>query len=464
VLRRYNEVFLGLCKLADMLTVGAAFGAAYLLRFSGLFPFPEPVAEPMFRDHVLLGIAASLVFHFLILSRGLYLSRRRATIWDEARPMAEIAVLGTIMLAAGTFFLRPLLISRLVLGLFLPLVASGLILERAVIRATLRELRRRGYNKRSVLIVGTGDLAHQLMHRFRDHAELGFEVIGCVGRRARASRLSVIGDYQELGPLVARLKPDLIFVAIDRAEFEDPIKLVQELGDTTASIRIVPDLMGLPTELCASEDFDGLPLICLVDRPVYGWSSLIKRCVDLAGASAAFVLFLPVMAGTALAIALTSPRGGIFYRQTRVSLDGHEFQMYKFRSMIPDAEADTGPVRAKRGDPRCTPVGSFLRRTSLDELPQLWNVIRGDMSLVGPRPERPELIERFRMRIPGYMQRHKVKGGLTGLAQVNGARGHTPIEERLKLDMQYASGWSLFLDVKILLLTVVRAFRDPNAY
>ncbi len=463
MLRRYNEVFLGLLKLADMLTVVASFGLAYLLRFETDW-FPAPIDAPDVADHQLLALGAAVIFHFLILSRGLYQSRRRASSWEEAQKMGQVALMGTILLAAGTFFVRPLLISRLVLALFVPIVGSALIAERVLIRATLKSLRRRGYNKRSVLIVGTGELAHALLQRFRDHAELGFEVVGCVGKRVRPSRLKILGGYNDLNAVVGHQNPDLIFVALDRVEYEDPIKLVQALGNTAASIRIVPDLIGIPTELCTSEDFDGLPLICLVDRPVYGWASLTKRLVDLVGAAGLFVLLSPVMLAAALAIRLTSRTGGVLYRQTRVSLDGRKFQMYKFRSMIPNAEADTGPVRARPDDPRCTPVGSFLRRTSIDELPQLWNVIKGDMSLVGPRPERPELIERFRMRIPGYMLRHKVKGGVTGLAQINGARGHTPIEERLRYDMEYASRWSLWVDAKILLLTVVRVFRDPNAY
>jgi len=175
-------------------------------------------------------------------------------------------------------------------------------------------------------------------------------------------------------------------------------------------------------------------------------------------------LLAPALAAIALAVRLTSPGGPVLYRQQRMSLDGRLFTMLKFRTMVPDAEAKSGPCWAVPGDPRRTRIGTFLRSYNLDELPQLWNVLRGEMSLVGPRPERPELIHDFRKRFPGYMQRHKVKGGLTGLAQVSGYRGNTPIEGRLEHDLRYAQTWSLALDLKILLLTLLRSFRDPHAY
>jgi exopolysaccharide biosynthesis polyprenyl glycosylphosphotransferase len=194
-----------------------------------------------------------------------------------------------------------------------------------------------------------------------------------------------------------------------------------------------------------------------------GWNAILKRAIDIGASASALVLGAPIFAGVALAVKLGS-KGPIFYRQERMGLDGQLFSMIKFRTMIPNAEQATGAVWAVADDARRTRVGTFLRRSNLDEIPQFWNILKGEMSLVGPRPERPEFIREFRAGLPGYMLRHKVKGGLTGWAQVNGCRGNTSIERRLEFDMAYLRHWSLGLDLKILVLTLTRSFNDPNAY
>jgi exopolysaccharide biosynthesis polyprenyl glycosylphosphotransferase len=194
-----------------------------------------------------------------------------------------------------------------------------------------------------------------------------------------------------------------------------------------------------------------------------GWAGVQKRAFDLALGSLAFVALLPVMAALAVAVRLQS-KGPVFYTQERMGLDGRVFQMFKFRTMVPDAERETGAVWSSPGDARRTRLGAFLRRTGLDELPQIWNVLRGDMSLVGPRPERPTLIEQFRREVPGYMLRHKVRAGLTGWAQIHGWRGNTSLHERLEHDIYYIQNWSLSLDLRILLATLWRGWRDRNAY
>jgi exopolysaccharide biosynthesis polyprenyl glycosylphosphotransferase len=242
------------------------------------------------------------------------------------------------------------------------------------------------------------------------------------------------------------------------------MKIMEALHDTTASVRIALDLSGLGTIQAAGEDLDGLPVLCVVDTAVVGWGSVAKRTLDIAVAAIGLVLCAPILAAIAAAIRISSPEGPILFRQRRVSLDAREFTMLKFRTMVPGAERETGPTWARPNDPRCTRLGAVLRRTSLDELPQLWNVLVGQMSLVGPRPERPELIAAFRNQIPGYMRRHKMKGGLTGLAQVHGCRGNTRLEDRIAHDIRYAAEWSFLLDLRILLRTAFRFLRDPNAY
>jgi exopolysaccharide biosynthesis polyprenyl glycosylphosphotransferase len=211
------------------------------------------------------------------------------------------------------------------------------------------------------------------------------------------------------------------------------------------------------------EEFEGVPLIRLRESPLYGWNRALKRTLDLAVGGLALTLALPLMALITAAIKLSSP-GPVLLRQERMGIDGRRFTMLKFRTMRTDAEADTGPVWAAADDPRRTRVGALLRRFSLDELPQLWNVLKGEMSLVGPRPERPVFVESFRRSLPGYMLRHKVKAGMTGWAQINGWRGNTSLEKRLEFDLYYIERWSLGFDLKILLHTLWRGFFDKNAY
>jgi exopolysaccharide biosynthesis polyprenyl glycosylphosphotransferase len=464
LLRRYSEVFRTLCALADLAVVSAAFAGAYALRFHTEWvpapPGPHEVAE--------YGRMAALslpLFLWLLRYRGMYEARRGRSPWEEARILVEVSILGTLGLAAATFFFHNAELSRLMLTLFGVECAIGLVALRASIRGALAFFRRRGFNQRRVLVVGSGALAREVCARFANQPDAGFTVVGVVGQSRPSRDLpNVLGPYELLREIVEDQDIDQVVLALDRNDTADPIKLIEEMRDSTAALRIAPDLLGLNTVRLCSEDFDGLPMICLVENPALGWHGVVKRTIDLVVASALLIGLSPLLLAVGGAIRWSTPRGPVFYRQRRMSIDGRIFTMLKFRTMIPDAEAGSGPRWTTRDDPRRTRLGALLRRTNLDELPQLWNVVRGEMSLVGPRPERPELIQEFRKRVPGYMLRHKVKGGLTGLAQINGFRGQTSLEGRLEQDLLYAQTWSLALDLKILTLTLLRAFRDPNAY
>ena len=444
--------------------VCASFALAYALRFhSDLMPLPPGPHYPA--DYARLAALSLPLFLWLLRYRGMYDARRGRSRWEEARILVEVAVLGTLGLAALTFFIRTAELSRLMLTTFGVLCAVGLVALRATLRAALGFVRRRGFNQRRVLVVGSGALAHEVCTRFAHQPEAGFDVVGVLGPSRPSRNLpNVLGPYERLREVVDEHEIDQVVLALDRNDGVDPIKLVEELRDSTAALRIAPDLLGLTRMRLHSEDLDGLPMICLVENPTLGWNGVLKRGIDIAASAALLVALSPLLLAIALAVRASRPRGPILYRQHRMSLDGRIFTMLKFRTMIPDAEAATGPCWAEREDPRRTRIGALLRRTNLDELPQLWNVLRGEMSLVGPRPERPELIQELRKRVPGYMLRHKVKGGLTGLAQVNGFRGNTSIEGRIDQDLLYAQTWSLALDFKILFWTLTRAFRDPNAY
>jgi Undecaprenyl-phosphate glucose phosphotransferase len=229
------------------------------------------------------------------------------------------------------------------------------------------------------------------------------------------------------------------------------------------TIHVVPDLGRFTSLRGGVEEFEGLPFVHLRESPLYGWSRVAKRVFDVAFSLAALALLSPVLVALAVAVKLTS-RGPVLYGQERMGLDGQRFRMMKLRTMGVDAEATTGPVWASAADDRRTPIGAFLRRFSLDELPQFVNVLRGEMSVVGPRPERPVFVERFRQTVPTYMLRHKVKSGVTGWAQVNGLRGNTSLEKRIEYDIEYIERWSFWFDLKIIGLTLVRVLFDRNAY
>jgi len=255
-----------------------------------------------------------------------------------------------------------------------------------------------------------------------------------------------------------------ILIALPLAEHAAMVDLVRSLRSECIDIKVVPDLLQYATLKATLEELDGQPIIGLNDVPLRGWHSFIKRAMDLLLGATLLLLLVPVFSVIALLIKLRGGRGPIFYRQERMSLDGKTFLMYKFRSMREDAEQGTGPVWASAEDPRRTRIGIWLRRYNLDELPQLLNVLIGDMSLVGPRPERPSFVERFRGAIPLYMLRHRVKSGITGWAQVNGWRGNTSLEKRIEYDLYYIENWSVLMDVKILIMTLFRGFGQRHAY
>jgi len=262
--------------------------------------------------------------------------------------------------------------------------------------------------------------------------------------------------------VIAEHRIDQVILALPLDAHRRMIQVADAASQECVELRMVPDIFQYATLKATFEDLDGMPVINLSQVPLAGWSSLVKRCLDVALAAAGLAVLLPLFPFVALAIWLED-NGPIFYRQERMGLDGRPFDMLKFRSMRVNAESSTGPVWAVRDDPRRTRIGAFLRRWSLDELPQLWNVLKGDMSMIGPRPERPAFVHEFKTKIPQYMLRHRVKAGITGWAQVHGWRGNTSIQKRLQYDLYYIENWSLKLDLKILWMTLRYGLRF-NAY
>jgi Undecaprenyl-phosphate glucose phosphotransferase len=265
-----------------------------------------------------------------------------------------------------------------------------------------------------------------------------------------------------LPALVEETGAEFVYLALERTEYEAEREALEQLGDSTASVRLVPDLGRTFTINASVEDFDGTPVVLITESPEQGWNAVLKRGFDVLFAAIGLIVLSPLLLVLAIWVRLDSS-GPVLYVQERVGLNGRRFPMLKFRTMRVDPEA-AGAAWTRRDDPRRTRAGGTLRRLSLDELPQLWNVLVGHMSLVGPRPEQPAYVDEFRTRIPRYMLRHHVRAGMTGWAQVNGLRGDTPLDRRVEYDLYYIKNWSLGFDVKIILLTFVRVFRDASAY
>src|SRR5713226_1807064 len=465
MLKRHSQFFKGLMCLHDLCFVSLAWWLAYLARFhTDLLSAAEPY---VFRHYVVAWILILVFWAIVFQLLGLYRPRRISTYWAEAADIVKGSLLALLIFLGMIFLLRDIVLSRLVVILFFVCSLFFLQVSHVVFREGLRLLRRRGYNLRHTLIIGSSVQAKGLIQKLQWHRHMGFRIVGAYltdGRPAGEAweDVRLLKDPAEAMEIV-RSGADQVFVTLPFGEVGRLREIRDWLGDEPITLHFVPDLAEFVNLRGRIEEFDGLPIISLQDSPLYGWNSLLKRVVDLSAGGIALVLFSPLMVLIGLGIKLTSS-GPVLYRQERTGLDGKKFQLLKFRTMVEDAEKISGPVWASPDDPRATSLGRLLRRTSLDELPQLINVIKGEMSLVGPRPERPAFVEQFRGTVPKYLLRHKVKAGMTGWAQVNGWRGQTPLEKRLEYDLFYIENWSLWFDLKILALTFFRGFLHRNAY
>ena len=341
-------------------------------------------------------------------------------------------------------------------------------LGRELVRSLQHRLRRRGLIRDNLLIVGVGKVARDLTRKIKGSPELGYEIIGIVStqpmKRERVSGVPVIGDRDDLPSLIDNYRVEQVIIALPDEQRNELIDLISICQRGRVDIKVYPDMFAYIAGDLSVGELGDIPLLTVRDMRLRGWRLSLKRGLDVFGSLLGLIVLSPFLLLTALIIRLTSP-GPVFYTQQRMGLDGRPFEMIKFRSMRPDAEK-AGPGWTTQDDPRVTPIGRFMRRTSWDEVPQLINVLLGEMSMVGPRPERPVYVQQFRSQIPRYMERHREKSGMTGWAQVNGLRGDTSIAERTTYDLWYVENWSLWLDIKIIIRTIVSTVlrRDENAY
>jgi Undecaprenyl-phosphate glucose phosphotransferase len=467
MLKKHSQFFENLLFLFDLSIIAGAWLAAYWLRLYG-WPVPVYYGQPLLQDYLLLLIFAPFIWGIIFKRMGMYRPRRINSHLAEIRDILKASSLATVILMVTAYFLRRFEVSRLVFIYFWSLSSAGLILARLLFREALRLARRHGYNLRYILILGTEHLGRTLRQQIGRHPELGLRIVGFLTQYPyevgqRIDGVTVLGHIDDVQHTVRGRGIDQVFVALPLEAQPAVEKIVQRLGDEMVEIKIVPDLYQYVVLRGSIEEFEGLPIITLSGSPMYGWNVVVKRAFDLCVAVPLLLLCLPALGLIALLVKCTS-QGPIFYVQERMGFDGRVFHMLKFRTMHWEAEQATGAVWAQENDPRRTRLGRILRRTSLDELPQLCNVVKGEMSLVGPRPERPVFVAEFRKSVPRYMLRHRVKAGMTGWAQVQGWRGNTSLERRLEHDLYYIQHWSLAFDLKILWLTVWSGFVHRNAY
>jgi Undecaprenyl-phosphate glucose phosphotransferase len=450
--------------LWDLAATAVAWVGAYYLRFhSGLVPLYHdvPPVEMCWSNLPLVILLAALAYQFT----GQYAIHRLRRLREEVVCVLKGTALLALLVMAVIFCLRDPYESRPALFLFAPLTATGVLATRRASWAAIRHLRSHGYNQTHAVIVGTGRVARKTARSLRRASWMGIKNLGFIEDQPShwTADLDILGRFADLPGLIQKYNIAHVFIALPLSRYGDARRVYDILSQTLVEVRLVADVPALAGVTLTTTNLDGLPVIGLRESPHFGLNVVIKRAMDIALSLAALVFLAPLMLLIAAVVKLTSP-GPVFYRQERCGLHGGTFQMLKFRSMRVDAEQQTGAVWARKDDPRRTRFGTFLRRTSLDELPQFINVLKGDMSLVGPRPERPVFIQQFRRTIPNYMARHVVKAGITGWAQVHGWRGNTSLRKRVQYDLYYITHWTPWLDLRILWMTVLHGLFHRNAY
>jgi exopolysaccharide biosynthesis polyprenyl glycosylphosphotransferase len=444
--------------LSDFAAIILAFNFTFWLRFySGLVAAPKGI--PAYGKYLVI-IPILILVHVVHFSyQGFYkIKLRRNRLDDLFLVLLNTVVSAFLIVLIFSYFksyqFLDFEVSRIFLLVYIPIGVFFIFgLRLLVFRLFITiYLKRNGISK--VLIAGTGDSARMTAKNLKKYSHFGIEVTGFLENEKKAD-IPVLGNFDELEKVVNEYGITDLVIALPSKEFETTLKLIEIANNLLIEIRLVPDIVQIASLKAGMEHIEGIPVINLGDIPLQGWPMFFKRLFDLIVSFVGLILLFPFFLLIGLLIKLTS-RGSVFYLQTRVGLDGKNFRMIKFRTMIRDAERNTGAIWSPPDDKRVTKVGKILRKLSIDEWPQLINVLKGDMSLVGPRPERPELVEKFKQYIPNYMLRHSVKTGMTGWAQVHGLRGNTPLDKRIEFDIYYIQNWTLRLDLEILWRTLMK--------
>ncbi|HEY84721.1 MAG TPA: undecaprenyl-phosphate glucose phosphotransferase [Chloroflexi bacterium] len=466
-LKQHASVFFVVTLIAsDTVMTGLAFYLAYLMRLQSEYQNISPTFVTYWGMMTIHILSVIVTFFFY----RLYHRHRSLSHIDEfylvfgAASVGAIISIALISLVYKNQLDYPRLMMMYVWILTILLVALGRIIHARIQWA----LQARGWGEIRLLIIGSGDVARVILQKIRQSPGLGYEVVGFVNNGSDDQiksllGLSVLGRTREISKVIEEERIDEVIIGMPEASHQELLAIIANCERERVAIKVFPDVFQIMAAEVSIDDLNGLPLLSVRDVALHGWHLTIKRGMDMIGSAVLLVFASPIMLFVALLIKLDSP-GSIFYTQERMGLDGKSFHILKFRSMRIDAENDESPGWTTPDDKRVTRLGAFIRRFSIDETPQFINVLLGDMSLVGPRPERPIYVEQFKQSIPRYMERHREKAGLTGWAQINGLRGDTSIIERTKYDLWYIENWSILLDLKIILRTAMKTFFDKSAY
>jgi len=485
VTRKRNRRILVALILSDIFLTAVSFLSAYQIRFNlGIFSISKGL--PPFSQYYNLVPFIIIIWLAVFSLQGLYRPRRGKSLIDEFFSIMLGVVLATFILLGLLLFYRvyyqfdPTVsaryeYSRLVIAIFIFLNITTVFLGRYTIRKIIRYYRKKGYNQIKILIAGAGDLGRKIVDHLQERMEYGFQIVGFIDDDPKKQKLvynntPVLGKLKDFREIAEEKQINSLFIALPMYAYKKTMNLINEGNREGITLRLFPDIMQYITLSAEMEELGGMPVINLNKPSISSFKWGIKRMIDISFSILflAALTIIPVIPVIVIAIKLTG-RGPVLYKQERMGMDGKLFQLLKFRSMIVNAEADTGPVFADENDPRVTKTGKILRYYNLDEIPQFLNVIKGDMSIVGPRPERPSFVKKFKRKIPHYMLRHKVKSGITGWAQVKGWRGKTSIKARIEHDIYYIENWSILFDLKIMWKTFLhwilrRPIHDaPNA-
>ncbi len=452
----------------DAAVIAVSYISAWLLKFVSPF-FEDSVRSLSFEWYMLALIPLIPAYLILYYAFGLYTPKRVQGRRLEFSNVVKANTVGMLLFIGILFVvLKEINFSRSMLFIFYFL---NIFLEetvRMVIRYILRNIRKKGLNQKHILLVGYSRAAEEYIDRILQNPQWGYNVRGILDDNVKAGTtykgIKVLGRIANLMVILPENRLDEIAITLGLSEYyrlEEIVALCEKSGVHT---KFIPDYNNIIPTKPYTEDLLGLPVINIRYVPLTNtFNMVLKRLMDIGGSIFAIILFSPVMLLAAILVKLTSP-GPLIYKQERVGLHNRTFLMYKFRSMEVQPKEEEKKAWTVKNDPRVTGIGKFMRRTSIDELPQLFNILKGDMSLVGPRPERPFFVEKFREEIPRYMVKHQVRPGLTGWAQVNGYRGDTSIRKRIDYDLYYIENWTLGLDVKILIMTIFKGFINKNAY
>lgn len=462
---RRNDVLIpALGVLFDALAIEASFLTAYWVRFhTDLLSFlPLTEATPPLNAYILSSLIVIPVWLLIFDAGKMYGARRNVQTSDEFVNIIKLVTLGMLIMMSAAFFYREFSYSRVVFGLLWVTSCAFLFIGRVTLLQIERSLYASGKELRNAVIIGNNDVALRIYNSIYDHPLLGYKLVGYLadGRATEGplAKANYLGGFDQAVEQLSVSNIELALIALDHHEYQKLHQLVRECEGMNIEFMLVPDILKIMASNLQVREIEGIPFIKLKGVAMTTWGSVGKRLFDLIVSTITLLVLSPLMLMIALAIRLES-KGSVFFRQERIGLDGNRFMMLKFRSMTAGAERfDHTAGLGIQNDPRQTGVGRFLRRTSLDEFPQLLNVLKGEMSLVGPRPERPYYVDQFKHHVPKYLDRHRVKTGMTGWAQVNGLRGDSSLEERIRYDLYYIENWSFGFDLKILFKTIGALF------